>query len=146
MKKPQQEQLKGTTVTERLLFYVTKVKHQSRNSFYVQTGVSNGTLDRKSGITTDSILKILDIYPMLNISWLITGEGEPESTNSSKNEVAINDNALKDKLIDTLFRLEEAKNEIEKWKETVRLRTIENKHLEKTISDLEAQLHAKRIA
>lgn len=48
----------------------------SKNKFYIQTGVANGTLDKKSGITGDTISKIYKTYPEINLEWLIAGEGE----------------------------------------------------------------------
>jgi len=48
----------------------------TKNKFYTQTGISNGTLDKKSGITGDTIMKIHAVYPDLNLNWLIAGEGE----------------------------------------------------------------------
>lgn len=48
----------------------------SKNRFYNKTGVANGTLDKKSGITGETIMKIHIAYPELNIEWLISGEGE----------------------------------------------------------------------
>lgn len=65
----------NSTQKERILNFL-KNKGISKNKFYVQTGVANGTLDKKSGITGETILKICTTYPEINPEWLITGEGE----------------------------------------------------------------------
>ncbi|WP_029902226.1 LexA family transcriptional regulator [Prevotella sp. 10(H)] len=65
----------NTTQKERVIQFIEK-QGISKNKFYNQTGVSNGTLDKKSGITGDTIAKIYAAYPDLNLEWLITGEGD----------------------------------------------------------------------
>lgn len=63
------------TQKDRIIQFLEK-KGISKNKFYTQTGVSNGTLDKKSGITGDTISKIYTAYPDINLDWLIAGEGE----------------------------------------------------------------------
>ncbi|MDU1889464.1 MAG: S24 family peptidase [Dysgonomonas sp.] len=63
------------TQKDRIIEFLEK-KGISKNKFYTQTGVSNGTLDKKSGITGDTISKIYAAYPELNLDWLITGQGD----------------------------------------------------------------------
>ncbi len=63
------------TQKERIIQFIEK-EGISKNKFYTRTGISNGTLDKKSGITGDTILKIHKAYPDINLEWLITGEGE----------------------------------------------------------------------
>ncbi len=60
---------------ERLLQYL-EYKGISKNKFYIQTGVSNGTLDKPSGLTLETVEKFYSIYPDINIVWLLTGQGE----------------------------------------------------------------------
>jgi len=62
-------------VTERLLDYL-KTSGINRNSFYVQTGISNGYLDKANSIGSNMLEKIHYAFPDLNIGWLITGEEE----------------------------------------------------------------------
>lgn len=66
---------KKLTQKERIIQFIEK-DGISKNKFYTQTGISNGTLDKKSGITGDTILKIYKAYPDINLEWLITGEGD----------------------------------------------------------------------
>lgn len=72
------------TVTERLLLFITD-KGISRNAFYTKTGIGNGSLDKKGGMNTQSIEKVLEVYPDLNLYWLITGKGE-RTINPDKKE------------------------------------------------------------
>lgn len=63
------------TQKERILKFLQK-RGITKNKFYTQTGIANGTLDKKSGITGDTIVKIHTTYPDLSLDWLISGEGE----------------------------------------------------------------------
>ena len=63
------------TQKERILKFLDHLG-VTKNKFYTQTGISNGTLDKKSGVTGDTIIKIHNAYPDLNLDWLIAGEGE----------------------------------------------------------------------
>lgn len=60
---------------ERILQFID-YKRFSKSKFYRETGLSNGILDKKSGLTLDSIDKIYSKYPEINIEWLLTGKGE----------------------------------------------------------------------
>lgn len=66
---------KNTTQKERIVQFLEK-QSISKTRFYSQTGVANGTLDKKSGITGDTITKIYNAYPEINLEWLISGEGD----------------------------------------------------------------------
>lgn len=66
---------------ERILQFID-YKGFSKNKFYKETGLSNGILDKKSGLTSESIEKIYSKYPEINIEWLLTGKGEMLRTSS----------------------------------------------------------------
>ncbi|MFV0418577.1 MAG: S24 family peptidase [Dysgonomonas sp.] len=63
------------TQKDRILEFLIS-KKISKNKFYLDTGIANGTLDKKSGITGDTIIKICTAYPEINLEWLIMGEGD----------------------------------------------------------------------
>lgn len=65
---------KKTTQKDRILEFLGNQKI-SKNKFYAETGVANGTLDKRSGVTGDTIRKIYTAYPEINLEWLITGQG-----------------------------------------------------------------------
>lgn len=60
---------------ERILQFI-EYKRLSKNKFYKETGLSNGILDKKGGISSDSLEKIYYVYPEINLDWLLTGKGE----------------------------------------------------------------------
>lgn len=63
------------TQKDRILEFLAS-QRISKNKFYLDTGIANGTLDKKSGITGDTIIKICTAYPEINLEWLIMGEGD----------------------------------------------------------------------
>lgn len=64
------------TVKERLIAFI-KEKGLSQSRFEKMTGLSNGFVNNISkGIGADKLQKILCVYPDLNTTWLLTGEGE----------------------------------------------------------------------
>ena len=68
------EQKQG--VRERLIAFLA-YKRISKSEFADAIGVSNSyVMNIRSGITAGKIAKIKEVYPELNIDWLITGDGE----------------------------------------------------------------------
>lgn len=63
------------TQKDRIILFLQK-QGMSKNKFYIKTGIANGTLDKKSGITGETISKIYAAFPDLNLEWLIAGEGD----------------------------------------------------------------------
>lgn len=61
-------------IKERILQYLD-YKRIKKNKFYTLTGIANGTLDKNSGLSSDSIEKIVKVFPEINLRWLITGDG-----------------------------------------------------------------------
>lgn len=59
---------------ERILEYLN-IKGISKREFYINTGLSNGFLDKTNNIGADKIEIIISIYPEINLYWLITGKG-----------------------------------------------------------------------
>lgn len=53
-----------------------KDKGLSKRGFYQKTGISNGVLDKSTGLTEDNIEKYLRFFPEINPTWLLTGKGE----------------------------------------------------------------------
>lgn len=68
------EQQEG--VRERLIAYL-KFKHINKSQFASAVGVSNSfVMNIRRGMSPEKIQKIKEVYPDLNIDWLITGAGE----------------------------------------------------------------------
>lgn len=51
-------------------------KNISKYEFYQKTGISNGILSQKNGLSEDNILKFLSYFTDINPEWLLTGKGE----------------------------------------------------------------------
>ncbi|WP_312388736.1 S24 family peptidase [Chryseobacterium sp.] len=64
-----------STQKERILQFIEN-KRISKNKFYIETGISNGVLDKKSGLSMDTVEKFYSTYPEVNPEWLLTGKGE----------------------------------------------------------------------
>lgn len=57
---------------------LTFLKHLEigQNAFEKKVGLSNGVISKiKEGMTSESLKKIMEKYPDLNMVWLLTGEG-----------------------------------------------------------------------
>lgn len=63
-----------STQKDRILQFID-YKGISKNKFYIETGISNGILDKKSGLSMDTIEKFYSTYPEINPEWLLTGQG-----------------------------------------------------------------------
>lgn len=78
-----------STQKERILQFID-YKGISKNKFYIETGISNGVLDKKSGLSMDTVEKFYSKYPEINPEWLLTGKGEmikPNIKETSSNEM-----------------------------------------------------------
>lgn len=66
---------KTSPIKQRILLFAENLGI-SKREFYTSIGVSRGTLESKTSITEDVINKFLNAYPLVNILWLMTGEGD----------------------------------------------------------------------
>jgi len=64
-----------STQKERILQFI-EYKGISKNKFYIETGISNGVLDKKSGLSMETIEKFYSTYSEINPEWLLTGKGK----------------------------------------------------------------------
>jgi repressor LexA len=61
-------------VVERIL-QIIEYKGINKRKFYLETGLSNGFLDKVKDIGASKIENILNIYPDINPEWILTGNG-----------------------------------------------------------------------
>ncbi|WP_109831071.1 hypothetical protein [Reichenbachiella versicolor] len=47
----------------------------TKRAFYSETGISNGTLDKNTGVSEPVLERFFKAYPFVNPSWVITGQG-----------------------------------------------------------------------
>jgi phage repressor protein C with HTH and peptisase S24 domain len=64
-----------STQKERILQFI-EYKGISKNKFYIKTGISNGVLDKKSGLSMETVEKFYSSFEEVNAEWLLTGKGE----------------------------------------------------------------------
>lgn len=120
------------TIKERLILFCKKI-NISRSALARSIGVSAtyvGSI-RKS-IAPDKLQRIAEVYPDLNIDWLITGQGE------MLREVKQNDNVQPALSGDMLAYLREKDNEL-------RAKDDEIRELRARIDELTRELHEREI-
>ena len=83
---------------ERILQFL-EFKGISKNKFYLQTGVSNGTLDKSSGLSMDTVEKFYAVYPEINPEWLITGSGNMIKQTAESLQIIDNARKTKDSVV-----------------------------------------------
>lgn len=71
-------------IKKRILQYIDN-QGLTKYKFYQDSGITRGVLDKDSGITEDNIAKFIAYAPDVNLSWLLTGEGEMLNTKSEEN-------------------------------------------------------------
>ena len=76
-----------STQKDRILQFID-YKGISKNKFYNETGISNGILDKKSGLSMDTIEKFYSTYPEINPEWLLTGKGEMLKSGNTNTEAS----------------------------------------------------------
>lgn len=64
-----------SVIKERILEYLDN-KGISKYECYQNTGITNGVLSQKSGISEDNILRFLSYYKDISYEWLLTGHGD----------------------------------------------------------------------
>ena len=72
------------TEKEKIKQYL-EFKRIRKSNFYLETGLSNGFLERGKSVGADKIKIIISKYPDLNLNWLILDKGnmiKPKSENS----------------------------------------------------------------
>ena len=62
-------------VKQRILQYLD-YKSITNYKFYQETGISNGILSQKNGLSEENIVRFLSVYRDVSPNWLLTGEGE----------------------------------------------------------------------
>lgn len=85
----QEKEQKISPIKRRILQFADTL-NVSKREFYLQIGVSRGTLESKTGITEDILAKFIAAYPNVSIEWLMQGKGDmlvSESEGKNKNSV-----------------------------------------------------------
>ena len=82
--------MKKISVQKERILQFLDYKGISKNKFYQETGISNGTLDKSSGLSLETVEKFYTIYPEINPDWLITGKGDMIKSDKNLNVIRNN--------------------------------------------------------
>jgi|GEM_PF-1202327 len=67
--------MRDFSILKKRIFKYIDYKGISKYEFYKKTGISNGVLSQKTGMSEENTLKLLNYYPEINPIWLLTGKG-----------------------------------------------------------------------
>lgn len=70
-----QEKNRDFSIIKKRIIQYLDSKDISKYEFYQKTGIPNGILSQKGGISEENILKFLSYYNDINPAWLLTGNG-----------------------------------------------------------------------
>lgn len=65
------------------ILQIIDLKGISKYKFYQETGITRGVLDKNTGISEDNIAKFIAYFRDVDITWLLTGDGEMLKTGNS---------------------------------------------------------------
>ena len=105
---------------------------QFEQKISVSDGLIHKALARKSGLKSDTLAKILDIFPQINPDWLLLGKGEMLRVSSPETPCDTTLSALLDRISDLAQELGRAQ--------------AENAELKKELARAEARMAASATA
>ncbi|MGY0425578.1 MAG: S24 family peptidase [Polaribacter sp.] len=68
--------MRDFSVLKQRIIQFIDYKKVSKYEFYQKTGISNGVLSQKTGMSEENIFKFLSYYSDVNPVWLLTGKGD----------------------------------------------------------------------
>ena len=68
-------------VKQNILYFIEK-QNISKYELYQKTGISNGVLSQKGGMSEENTIKFLSFYTEVSADWLLTGKGEMLKTST----------------------------------------------------------------
>lgn len=73
---------------QKIIQYI-EYKDISKYEFYQKTGISNGVLSQKNGLSEENILKFLSYFDDVNLEWLFRDRGEMIAKNEKRLSISI---------------------------------------------------------
>lgn len=126
-----------TEMTEKdKLKYYLEHKGYSKNSFYVNTGLSIGFLDSGKSLGTDKVKTILANYPDLSLEWLILDKGPMLSTDNEPALLTRMNFNQEDPLVLLLHQLANKDVTIESLNQENKALIRENEHLKQKLNQV----------
>ncbi len=89
-------------IKSRILQYA-EYKGFSKRKIYIESNIANGTLDKKSGLSEDSIEKFISTFTDVNANWLVTGQGEMLKSSPVENNLIVPDNKYGTKSLERTY-------------------------------------------
>lgn len=96
-----------------------EIKGITKYKFYQETGIANGILSQKNGLTEENIEKFLLTYPEISAEWLMRGEGDMYVTGKSPKEDGSDANSLERRLAEIEKKQERRDKEMESIMKTL---------------------------
>ncbi|WP_019538825.1 helix-turn-helix domain-containing protein [Proteiniphilum acetatigenes] len=124
--------MENTEFTDRLKLFI-KSKRLGQTKFEELVGLSRGYISRvKPSIGVDKLLGIIEVFPDLNLDWLITGKGEmidpsalSDLTEQTIGMVEEGDIEYKNKYLEMLEENRSLRIEIEKLRKIIETKVHE---------------------
>lgn len=70
------------SIIKKNILYFIDNQSISKYELYQKTGISNGVLSQKGGMSEENTIKFLSFYTEVSADWLLTGKGEMLKTSS----------------------------------------------------------------
>ena len=64
------------SIIKKNILYFIDNQNISKYELYQKTGISNGVLSQKGGMSEENTIKFLSYYTNVSADWLLTGKGE----------------------------------------------------------------------
>lgn len=93
--------MRENSIIKKNILQYLEYKGISKYEFYNKTGVSNGVLTQKTGMSEENTIRFLSYYTEVNPTWLLTGEGsmiKDSEGNKNLNETLVQYNKIERKL------------------------------------------------
>ena len=68
--------MRENSIIKRNILYFIESQGITKYELYQKTGISNGVLSQKGGMSEDNTIKFLSYYSQVSADWLLTGRGE----------------------------------------------------------------------
>lgn len=68
--------MRENSIVKRNILYFIESQGITKYELYQKTGISNGVLSQKGGMSEDNTIKFLSYYSQVSADWLLTGRGE----------------------------------------------------------------------
>ena len=68
--------MRENSIVKRNILYFIESQGITKYELYQKTGISNGVLSQKGGMSEDNTIKFLSYYSQVSADWLLTGRGD----------------------------------------------------------------------